>query len=201
VAIEGKDTMTTLHDRPHMLPEEFEELARAASRINEGLRVEFINGRLGVKPVPDGDHGRIIEWLMRICIQARPELWLYDQGLRIPTYRGGHARPDGVLAPSGAFVGQGEWASAEQVLMVVEVTSYDSDTDRRDRIEKPRAYAESELPVYLLIDRDSGELTVFSEPDGTRYEKTQTVPFGKTITLPDPIGITLDTEPLRGWVR
>ncbi|ATL81903.1 Uma2 family endonuclease [Streptomyces malaysiensis subsp. malaysiensis] len=193
--------MTATHDRPQMLPEEFEEYARLAARVAEGVRWEFINGKIGVTPVPDGDHGRIIQWLARICIQAHPELWLHDQGLKVETYRNGHARPDGTLAHGDAFVGQGEWADADPVLMVVEVTSYDSDTDRRDRVEKPRAYAETGIPVYLLVDREAGEVTVFSEPDGVRYETTKTVPFGKPLTLPAPVGVTLNTEPLKGWVR
>lgn len=193
--------MTVVDDRPHMLPGEFEELARFAARTSEGLRLEFINGRLAVKAVPDGDHGRIIQWLTRICIQSRPELYLHNQGLKVQTYRDGRARPDAALAPSEAFVGQGEWGDPDPVLMVVEVTSHDSDTDRRDRVEKPRAYAETGIPVYLLIDRDSCVITVHSEPDGVRYERLQIVPFGKEITLPDPVGITLDTEPLKEWVR
>lgn len=192
--------MTALDDRPQMLPEDFEALAEQAARTNEGLRLEFVYGKLGVKAVPDGGHGRIIQWLMRICIQARPELYLHDQGLRIETYRKGRARPDGVLAPNETFVAEGEWADPEPVLMVVEVTSYDSDTDRRDRVEKPRAYAESGIPVYLLIDRDTREVTVYSEPDGVRYERTLTVPFGKHAALPDPVGITLDTAALTEWV-
>ncbi|MFF4155684.1 Uma2 family endonuclease [Streptomyces sp. NPDC001678] len=193
--------MTAISDRPQMLPEEFEEFARLAARTVEGVRLEFINGKLGVKPVPDGDHGRIIQWLLRICIQARPELFLHEQGLKLPAYRKGNARPDGTLAPSDAFVGQGEWASVEGVLMVVEVTSYDSDTDRRDRSEKPRAYAEAGIPVYLLIDRDTCEVVVYSDPDGVRYEQVRIVPFGKPLALPDPVGIELDTEPLKDWVR
>jgi hypothetical protein len=151
--------------------------------------------------VPDGDHGMIIQWLVRICIQTRPELYLHDQGLKIQTYREGRARPDGALAPSRAFVGQGEWAEPDQVLMVVEVTSHDSDTDRRDRVEKPRAYAETNIPVYLLIDRDNCEVAVYSQPDGIRYDEVQIVTFGKQVTLPEPVGIVLDTEPLKDWVR
>ncbi|MFJ9611411.1 Uma2 family endonuclease [Kitasatospora sp. NPDC101176] len=193
--------MTAIFDRPQMLPEDFEELARGAARTLERIRLEFINGKLGVKPVPGGGHGRIIQWLLRICIQARPELYLHDQGLRIQGYRGGYARPDGTLAHEDAFVGEGEWAGTGAVLMVVEVTSYDSDTDRRDRVEKPRAYGESGVPVYLLIDRDSAEVAVYSQPDGVRYETAHTVPFGKTVRLPEPVGIVLDTEPLKNWVR
>ncbi|MER5356783.1 Uma2 family endonuclease [Streptomyces sp. NPDC002785] len=182
--------------------EVFEDLARHAIRAEEALRLEFVNGKLGVKAVPDGDHGRIIAWLMQICIQLGRGMWLFgEQGLHVETYRKGNARPDAVLAPLENFVGQGEWASPDGVLMVVEVTSYDEDTDRRDRVEKPRAYAETGIPVYLLIDRETCEVKVHSEPDGVRYERVVTVPYGKAVELPDPVGIELDTEPLKNWVR
>ncbi|MGC9376355.1 Uma2 family endonuclease [Streptomyces sp. MH13] len=194
--------MTVTADRPQMLVTEFEELARHADRSMEGARLEFINGHLGGKAVPDGDHGRVVQWLTRICMQHRPDLWLDPtQGLVIEEYREGRARPDGSLAPAEAFVGQGEWADPTPVLMVVEVTLSDSDTDRRGRVEKPRAYAGTGIPVYLLIDRDTCEIKVHSRPDGGRYETVQTLPFGKEVALPDPVGITLDTEPLKNWVR
>ncbi|MFE3375490.1 Uma2 family endonuclease [Streptomyces anulatus] len=193
--------MSVVEDRV-LTQDVFEELARSAIRAEEALRLEFVNGKLGVKAVPDGDHGRIIEWLTRLCMQADPNRWLYpEQGLRVETYRKGNARPDGAFARSGAFVGQGAWAGPDGVLMVVEVTSYDEETDHRNRVEKPRAYAETGIPVYLLIDRDSCEVKVHSGPDGVRYEQVVTVPFGKTVTLPDPVGIELDTEPLKSWVR
>ncbi|MFE7400488.1 Uma2 family endonuclease [Streptomyces sp. NPDC057557] len=182
--------------------EVFEDLARHAIRAEEALRLEFVNGKLGVKAVPDGDHGRIIAWLTQICMQSGQGNWLFaEQGLHIETYRKGNARPGGALASLENFVGQGEWASPDGVLMVVEVTSYDEDTDRRDRVEKPRAYAETGIPVYLLIDRDTCEVKVHSQPDGVRYEQVVTVPYGKTVELPDPVGIELDTEPLKNWVR
>lgn len=194
--------MTVIDDRPHVFPEEFDEATRILARTTEGVRLELIDGKLRSRVRPDGDHGRIIEWLTRICLQSRPELWLYpDQGLKVQAYRNGRARPDGSLAASGAFVGEGEWANPDPALMVVEVTSYDGDTDQRDRVEKPRAYAETGIPLYLLIDRDSCEVTVYSEPDGVRYQNAHTVPFGKTVTLPDPVGITLETEALKEWVR
>lgn len=182
--------------------DEFEELSRHAIRTNEALRLEFVSGKMGVKARPDGDHGRIIAWLTQICIQSMQGMWLFpDQGLRIETYRKGNARPDGALALLDQFVGQGEWASADGVLMAVEVTSGDADTDQRDRVEKPRAYAETGIPVYLLIDRDTCEVKVHSHPDGVRYEQVVTVPFGKSVTLPDPVGIELETEPLKNWVH
>ncbi|MFB6873613.1 Uma2 family endonuclease [Streptomyces sp. NPDC057575] len=192
----------TVTDEGVLTQEVFEDLARHAIRAEEALRLEFVNGKMGVKAVPDGDHGRIIAWLTQICMQSGPGNWLFaEQGLRVETYRKGNARPDAVLAPLENFVGQGEWADPSGVLMVVEVTSYDEDTDRRDRVEKPRAYAETGIPVYLLIDRETCEVKVHSQPDGVRYEQVVTVPYGKTVELPDPVGIELDTEPLKNWVR
>ncbi|WP_308408670.1 Uma2 family endonuclease [Streptomyces sp. AC627_RSS907] len=101
------------------------------------------------------------------------------------TYRGGRARPDGSPTPSHAFAGAGERADAAPVPTVVEVTSYD----------KPRAYAETGVPVPLLIDRDTCEVRVHSRPDGGRYETVRTLPFGKEVVLPEPVGITLNTPP------
>ncbi|MEV4558909.1 Uma2 family endonuclease [Kitasatospora sp. NPDC049285] len=190
--------MTTEH--PQMDLEQFRAIAIAAER--QDVVIEFINGRIGVKPVPDGDHGEIIRWVSKRCMQQRPDLWLYaEQGLRVEEYRAGHAKPDGALARDGAFAGQGEWADSEPVLMVVEVTSYDADADRRDRVEKPRAYAETGIPVFLLVDRDAGAVTVHSEPEDGRYRSIVTLSYGHTVELPEPVGVTLETEELKEFSR
>ncbi|MFC9299069.1 Uma2 family endonuclease [Streptomyces sp. NPDC057011] len=123
------------------------------------------------------------------------------KGLRVQTDLACRATADGALAPSEAFAGQGEWGDPKPVLMVAEVTSYDRETDRRSRVDKPRAYAETGIPVYLLVDRDNGLVAVHSEPDGPRYELVRSIPFGKDVELPDPVGVTLRTEPLKDWVR
>ncbi|WP_280718797.1 Uma2 family endonuclease [Kitasatospora sp. MAP5-34] len=185
--------------RPQMRVEEFEQIAAAAP---ETVTLEFINGRLGVKAVPDGDHGAIIMWLLRQCMQHRPELDLHiDQGLRVEQYRSGCARPDGVLAPVAHFAGQGEWAAPEGVLMAVEITSYDTDTDRRDRVEKPAAYAQAGIPVYLLVDRERCEVAVHSDPRGGRYRTAVTRAYGDPVDLPAPVGFRLETEILKTYVR
>lgn len=183
--------------------EQFEELARLGDRVEEALRLELINGKIREKPMPDGAHGRVIAWLTQLCIQSLSGrgLWLFpDQGLHVESYRQGNARPDATLAPIDQFVEQGEWAEPEGVLMTVEVTSYDSDTHRRDRVEKPLGYAEAGIPVYLLIDREAGQVRVHSEPENGQYGRVVTVAFGKAATLPEPVGMELDTEPLKNWV-
>ncbi|MFG2822115.1 Uma2 family endonuclease [Kitasatospora sp. NPDC048365] len=190
--------MTT--DRPQMTLEAFEAIAITAER--EDVTLEFINGRVGVKPVPDGDHGEIIMWLLERCLQQRPDLRLHpEQGLRVETYRSGLARPDGSLVPRRTFAGQGEWSDPSGVLMVVEITSFDPDTDRRDRVEKPVAYAQSAIPVYLLVDRDADAITVHSEPEDGRYRSVVTLSYGHTVVLPEPVNITLDTDELKDFAR
>ncbi|MBO8194031.1 Uma2 family endonuclease [Streptomyces oryzae] len=179
-----------------------EEFEAIASRVPETVTLEFLGGRIGVKKVPDGDHGEIIKWVQRQCMQHRPELWLYpEQGLIVEAYRKGRARPDGLLAPDEYFAGRGEWSDADGVLMAVEVTSHDHDTDSRDRWEKPSAYAEAGIPVYLLIDRESGTVLVHSAPDGTRYCDTHIARFGQQVELPDPVGFRLDTAKFKDYVR
>ncbi|WP_328872366.1 Uma2 family endonuclease [Streptomyces sp. NBC_00287] len=184
-----------------MSVDEFETIASAAP---ETVTLEFINGRIGVKAVTDGDHSTIVSWLARRCMQARADLDLYQgQGLRVEAYREGRAKPDAVLAPEAHFAGHGEWAEPDGALMVVEVTSYDSDTDRRDRHEKPAAYGQSGIPLYLLIDRDSCTVTVHSSPDWQvgGYRHVLTAKFGEKVLLPHPMGIELDTEILKNYVR
>lgn len=184
-------------DRPQMSVEEFEELA---DRVPETVRLEFINGKVQVKPVPDGSHGQIVMWLIKVSMQQRPELSLFPgQGLKVEGYRSGRARPDGVLAPDENFVGQGQWAEPAGVLMTVEVTSYDQDADRRDRVEKPDAYAASGIPVHLLVDRDAGEVRVYADPEGGRYRNLVRRAFGDVVELPEPVGITLDTAKLKNY--
>ncbi|WP_030809955.1 Uma2 family endonuclease [Streptomyces sp. NRRL S-337] len=194
--------MTVMAERmSHMSVEDFEQIASAAP---ETVTLEFIGGRIEEKCVPDGDHGTIIMWLIRQCMQGRPELDLDPtQGLKVGEYRKGRVRPDGSLAPIGHFAGQGEWAGTDGVLMTVEVTSYDGDTDRRDRQEKPTAYAAAGIPVYLLIDRDACQAVVHTHPSAELgcYLDVHRAPFGEQVTLPDPVGITLDTEPLKTYVR
>uniref|UniRef100_A0AAU3I7W6 Uma2 family endonuclease n=1 Tax=Streptomyces sp. NBC_01393 TaxID=2903851 RepID=A0AAU3I7W6_9ACTN len=184
-------------DQPQMLVEEFEELARHAP---ESARLEFLNGKIGVKPMPDGNHAQIVAWLLKRCMQYRPELFLFpEQGLQVQAYRNGRARPDGALAPEEHFAGKGEWSEPSGVLMVVEVTSRDRDADRRDRIEKPDGYAAAGIPVYLLVDRDTDSVTVHCDPEGGIYRSLTTRAFGAAVELPDPVGFTLDTQKLKDF--
>ncbi|MGA5561356.1 hypothetical protein ACPCUV_09270 [Streptomyces platensis] len=67
--------MTALADRLHILETgHFEEAARILGRLEQGARLEFIDGKIRSKAVPGRDHGRIMEWLTRIsrCTSPTP---------------------------------------------------------------------------------------------------------------------------------
>ncbi|MEU7167891.1 Uma2 family endonuclease [Streptomyces morookaense] len=186
-------------DRPLVLVEEFEELARTAP---ETVRLEFINGRIEVKPVPDGDHREIVMWLQDMRREQRPDMRLYgEMSLKVESYRKGRAIADAALAPRRHFSGHGDWSDPDGVLMVVEVTSYDSDTNNRDRLDKRDGYAAAGIPVYLLIDRDRCTVTVHSEPKDGEYQTSQWRSYGTPIELPEPVGFTLETEELKEFVK
>jgi hypothetical protein len=68
--------VTAVDDRPQtrdhaqMATEEFENLASDAAHRSEGLRLEFLGGKVVVKAVPDGLHSEIILWLQQVCMQS-----------------------------------------------------------------------------------------------------------------------------------
>jgi len=177
--------------------EEFEELAAVAPAT---VRLEYVNGKLEVKAMPDGNHREIFMWLLRECMQQRPDLNLVpESGVKAEAYRKGRARTDGSLAPVGHYKGHGEWSNPNGTLMAVEITSHDRDTNRRDRIDKPVGYGAADIPVYLLIDRDNNTVTVFSDPKDGRYQQATSYPWGSTVEIPAPVGITLKTEKLKDY--
>ncbi|MFI1586025.1 Uma2 family endonuclease [Embleya sp. NPDC020630] len=194
--------MSTVTERAAMSVEQFERMAEHTRENPDDLWLELIGGKVGVKAMPDGDHVEIVMWLVKLFARLRSELTLYtEHGLQVEQYRNGRARPDAMLAPEGTFLGQGEWSDPTPVLMVVEVTSFDGDTDKRDRKDKPRAYAETGIPLYLLIDRDSCETIVHSEPEDGRYTVVIARSFGKRVHLPAPVDLTIDTDRLLNMVR
>jgi hypothetical protein len=86
------------------------------------------------------------------------------------------------------------------VVAVVEVTSFDRDARRRDGIDKPRAYAETGIAVYFVVDRLHGSVVVYGDPDGTGYRSVQRVPVGAAVHVPEPVALDLDTKPLLDWI-
>lgn len=188
--------MTAMAHEP-LSPEALSLEGFLALETPEGFRAEFIEGEIVVTPPPDGDHADCINVLMKQVVRkAAVEMDLSgNRGLKL--VRGGRCPknyliPDCTLAPTSArlFRGADSWMPAEGVAMVTEVTSSRAD---RDRDIKRHCYALARIPLCLLVDRDRGSVSLFSEPDQDEYQQVVTMPFGKEIALPAPFSMTLET--------
>ncbi|MFJ6215740.1 Uma2 family endonuclease [Streptomyces sp. NPDC092296] len=163
----------------------------------EGTRAELLEGEIVVTPPPDGNHEDYISRVIKQVIRrsATDMDVSGNKGLRLA--RGGrcpknHAIPDATFAPSTLrlFRDAEPWMPPEGVALVVEVTSTRPD---RDREAKRHCYARGGIPLYLLIDRDRGRTSLFSNPDGDEYTDVHLAPFGKEVDLPAPFSFALET--------
>jgi Uma2 family endonuclease len=170
----------------------FERINAAAPR---GWRVELIEGDIHVTPPADGEHEEFVSELSAQAYERRRDRRLRNYtgvGLNVPgASETGHVVPDMVIAPKGTFDDNEEWHEPAGVILVAEVTS--TSTAERDREKKIHGYARAGIPVYLLIDREEGEVTVYSDPSGDDYTKAPKHKLGLAVPLPSPLGFELDT--------
>jgi Uma2 family endonuclease len=118
-----------------------------------------------------------------------------NKGLILGTKEtGGDCRviPDLTVAPAERrlFRGAPPWMDPAGVALVVEVTSGRPKLDRKD---KRISYALAGIPLYLLVDREMGRVTLFSGPFEGDYGRHVTVAPGAYLELPQPFGFPLAT--------
>ncbi|MEV7616722.1 Uma2 family endonuclease [Streptomyces sp. NPDC089799] len=170
-------------------------LKYAIQHIAGDDRAELIEGVITFM-TPTWDHERTAR-VVRRQIEDRVDALQCVEGsgnLDLP-HSGNWFVPDIAVVPEELARGGGALLPA-QTLLVVEVTS-ESDADT-DRIVKRKRYAEYGAPLYLLVDRIAGEVTLFSEPGQLGYEaKDGPHPFGTPVRLPAPFDLVLDTSELK----
>lgn len=155
-----------------------------------GYRAELIDREIIVVPPPSGYHESIIARITRaINRHAKVDVEVMaNRGLITPR---GRFIPDLTVVPFGVFEEQTSWAECTEVELVGEVTSTDP---HHDRDIKRLGYAEAGIPLYLLVDRDHRETTLFSQPEGGDYRDVHTIAFGQKVALPEPFVLDLDTS-------
>ncbi|MFD7945193.1 Uma2 family endonuclease [Streptomyces sp. NPDC059744] len=168
--------------------------------VPEGWRAEIDEGQIVLVPPPHAHHNGIAAKVQRRLYRDLPEeLEIYQTlGIHVAPLDKLYV-PDLVVMPSelidAADPESSDPMGASDALLIVEITS--KGNAREDRTKKYRAYARAAVPMYLLIDRfdtRGARATLFTEPneDGT-YKRSDAVPFGKPLTLPEPFGTTLLT--------
>ncbi|KUJ65713.1 hypothetical protein ACZ90_44315 [Streptomyces albus subsp. albus] len=189
--------MTAMAHEPVPTQEELLLESFLALETPEGFKAELIEGEIIVSPAPDGDHQDAID-LIVVQVYGRSRVPMQQSGntgLILP--RGGlcpknHAIPDITFAPRELrlFRGAPSWMPCTGVAMVAEVIST---RPAGDRIAKRHCYARGGIPLYLLVDREEGMVTLLSEPVSEDYTEVHSAAFGKPITLPEPFGFELET--------
>jgi Uma2 family endonuclease len=161
----------------------------------EGYRAELIDGEIVVTPPPNGNHERgIMQIVKQVLAGSVTHMDFSGQkGLIVPAVGGqGMVIPDLTFAPAelDLFLDAPPWMQAAGVAMVVEITSSSPDHDRNG---KRRAYAAAGIPLYLLVDRQRREVTLFGDSVRNEYTSTYAVQIGGRIKLPDPFSFSLET--------
>jgi Uma2 family endonuclease len=163
----------------------------------EGFRAELIEGEIVVTPPPDGDHEDYIELIVeQVYGRSRTRMQFSgNKGLQLESSGGcpkDRVIPDGTFAPRELrlYRGAGSWMPCDGVALVLEVTPT---KPKADREAKRRCYARGGIPLYLLVDRETSQITLFSDPEQDDYRQHCTVPLGKPLALPEPFAFDLDT--------
>jgi Uma2 family endonuclease len=166
----------------------------------EGFRAELMEGEIVVKSTPDGTHEHCLSRVLeQVILQSSTDMQFSgNKGLKLASGEGwpqDHVIPDMTLVPEEgrAFRGAAPWMLCEGVVMVGEVTYTRPEIDRE---VKRRCYARGGIPLYLLIDRDTSSVTLFSDPEKDDYRRHRMVSFGKRLPLPEPFAFDLDTTDL-----
>lgn len=186
----------TMEIRPGMSPEQIYDHMEPI----EGLKVELLGGRLVMTGSASIRHNDTV-WLLVLTLVevARSAGWrvLTDQAVHIAATRD-RLKPDLLVVPPGAPSYDKNELLSHGVLLVAEVVSPGSQDE--DRHGKPRYYAQGKVPLYLLVDIEATppSVTLFARPKAGKYQDQVSVEMGQALSLPLPIGVTLDTRALAG---
>jgi Uma2 family endonuclease len=159
-----------------------------------GDRVQIIEGI--IEPVsPTWDHERAAKLVRRQIEDRVDELGCVEGSgnLDLPGSSNWYV-PDIAVVPEELAKGGGALLP-DQTLLIVEVTS--ESNAETDRVVKRRRYAEYGAPLYLLVDRVEGSVTLFSDPGRLGYTRADGPhPFGTVLRLPEPFDVDIDTSDL-----
>jgi Uma2 family endonuclease len=183
-------------EQPHGDRPLIAEANRLADR-NPGNRVEIIGGLIIMSPPPDGAHAAALTDLMVPFIAAglhgTESMVLQGIGLWLSSGAEDYAIPDLALVDADFQEHLVENSCYDPIAfrLVLEVTSSNYQADLRTKVA---AYAGSNVPVYVIVDRKHQRLHVLTDPAEGTYANHRVHAPGELVTLPDSLGakVTLD---------
>jgi Uma2 family endonuclease len=190
--------MTVLDDRIAMaesddeitLDELFERIEKMPAP--EGYKVEIVEGTVVMAPQRDTRWEIIADIVEQLRTKYPRKRVKSDVRVDYPGHLNGFASDVTVVAEEAARNAKGLWRH-EDVEFVVEVIS--RGTAANDYGLKKAAYAQAEVPVYLIADPYQRRCHVYTNPKGDDYATETKVGFGDEVDLTaTAVGLTLTTD-------
>ncbi|QEU86889.1 Uma2 family endonuclease [Streptomyces viridosporus T7A] len=190
--------MTVMAERPTTNgtePHSFEGLLDTLDELDvpDGYQAEIIRGNIVVSPWSKGYYLDVMEL---VCEQLRPHLpeeHRISYGPFLYVFPGAERAygPDIHVGHRNISRSTSNRLDGEALSFVAELTSPSTwDDDLSDKVE---TYGKAGVPVYLLLDMQEEQATVFWMPSAKGYESSCSKPFGEKLPIPEPFDCVLDT--------
>jgi Uma2 family endonuclease len=160
--------------------------------VGDRAKVEILGGEIIVSTMPETRHDVIVRRLHSLVLRTLgDEIYDFTQRVEFMVDEENGPQPDLAIMDAALrhrTLDATEYA-AKDALLAVEVTSPNNAPQDRKWGLKYKAYAKGLVPIYLLVDPHAEigpSLTMFTQPNGTRYQAETTVPFGAPLRLPEP---------------
>ncbi|MEU9150056.1 Uma2 family endonuclease [Streptomyces sp. NPDC048417] len=189
--------MTVLEDRIAMaqsddeitLDELFERIEKMPAP--EGYKVEIVEGIVFMAPQRDTHWEIILDIVEQLRTKYPRKRVKSDVRVDYPGHLNGFASDVTVMAEEAVKNGKGLWRY-QDVEFVAEVIS--RGTAANDYGLKKTAYAQAEVPVYLIADPYQRRCHIYTNPKGDDYATETKVDFGDEADLTATVvGLTLKT--------
>jgi Uma2 family endonuclease len=160
------------------------------------LPVEFTDGIVELLPMPTDEHQSILKRLLMAFdafISPRGGEVLFAP-LRVRIRAGKYREPDLLLLLSAADPRREDrcWLGAD---LVVEIIS--PDDKKRDLVDKPKDYAEAQIPEYWIVDPESETIVVLGLK-GDGYTEAGRFTRGEVATSALLAGFSIHTSSVFG---
>ncbi|MFJ8821395.1 Uma2 family endonuclease [Streptomyces sp. NPDC102467] len=189
MTVELTDRINMADNNAEQLDEWFALLDRM---VPEGFKAEIVEGAVHMVPQRDV-HWQITRRILYALDDrfGRDARVVSDVRIDFPGYQNGFC-PDIAKFRDGAEPDdKGRWLH-EDVEFVAEVIS--RGTGMNDYGPKKTAYAEAEVPIYLIADPYQGRCHVYTDPKGGEYRTESRLDFGDRLDLSYTVmDLTLDT--------
>ncbi|MEU0075891.1 Uma2 family endonuclease [Streptomyces sp. NPDC006332] len=146
----------------------------------EGYKSEIVGGSIFLWPQRDTSWNITIDILEQLRAKYPLKRLLHDVRIDYPGDLNGFASDVTLVADGAELDDKGLWRH-QDVEFVAEVIS--KSTAANDYGPKKTAYAEAEIPLYLVVDPYQGRCHLYTHPKKGDYATETKVPFGDDVDL------------------